>query len=111
MQAYADYHEIMDLTEELIEAAALKVQGTTELQYQGQPLNLSRPFRRASMHDLVKDATGVLDAEAWIEGFLASGGASHLTRPLLQLTGSHWQCCMLSLPMLVAAVPAIASGP
>ena len=57
-QAYADYDEIMDLTEELVEAASLKVLGSTEIEYQGQPLNLSRPFRRASMHDLVKDATG-----------------------------------------------------
>ena len=48
----------MDLTEELVEAASMKVLGSTEIEYQGQSLKLSRPFRRASMHDLVKDATG-----------------------------------------------------
>ena len=58
LQAYADYHDIMVLTEDLIKAAAQSVAGGLKLAYQGQPLDFGRPFRRASMHDLVRDTTG-----------------------------------------------------
>ena len=58
MQAYADYHDIMVLTEDLIKAAAQSVTGGLTLDYQGQRLDFGQPFRRASMHDLVKDITG-----------------------------------------------------
>lgn len=57
-QAYADYQDIMTLTEDLIKAAAQSVTGGLEVDYQGQHLDFSRPFRRASMHDLVQEVTG-----------------------------------------------------
>ena len=58
LQAYADYHDIMVLTEDLIKAAAQSVTGGLTVDYQGQHLNFGQPFRRASMHDLVKEITG-----------------------------------------------------
>ena len=58
LQAYADYHDIMVLTEDLIKAAAQSVTGRLTVEYQGQHLDFGQPFRRASMHDLVKDITG-----------------------------------------------------
>ncbi|CAL5224424.1 g7107 [Coccomyxa viridis] len=58
-QAYADYHDIMVLTEDLIKAAAQSVTGRLTVEYQGQHLDFGQPFRRASMHDLVKDITGL----------------------------------------------------
>lgn len=66
-QAYADYNDMMTLTEELIRASAQAVLGATEVEYQGQNLDFGKPFRRATMHDLVKEATG-LDFESFGAG-------------------------------------------
>ncbi|GAQ90046.1 Lysyl-tRNA synthetase class II [Klebsormidium nitens] len=58
-QAYADYFDMMDLIEEMVTACALAVRHTLTFDYQGTPLDFTRPWRRATMHDLVKEATGV----------------------------------------------------
>jgi lysyl-tRNA synthetase class 2 len=65
-QAYADYHTMMDLTEELIAAVALAVCGTTTLTYQGTPIDLTPPWRRETMHELVRQALG-LDFNAFAD--------------------------------------------
>jgi len=62
-QAYADYHGMMELTEQLIVAAAQEVCGGTRITYQGTEVDLTPPWRRATMHELVQQATG-LDFEA-----------------------------------------------
>ncbi|GFR51953.1 hypothetical protein Agub_g14475 [Astrephomene gubernaculifera] len=61
-QAYADYDDMMSLTEQLIRACARAVCGSTQLTYQGTPLDFGPPFRRASMAELVREACG-LDLE------------------------------------------------
>ncbi|MFM7642359.1 MAG: lysine--tRNA ligase [Cyanobium sp.] len=58
-QAYADYHTMMDLTEQLIAAVTQAVCGTTTLTYQGSTIDLTPPWRRETMHGLVKQATGL----------------------------------------------------
>jgi len=58
-QAYADYHDMMELTEQLIAAVTLEVCGTTQITYQDTAIDLSPGWRRATMHDLVEDATGL----------------------------------------------------
>ena len=58
-QAYADYHGMMEITEQLIVAAAREVCGGTEITYQGTEVDLTPPWRRATMHDLVQEATGL----------------------------------------------------
>ena len=58
-QAYADYHDMMDITEELFTKCAMKVQGTTKITYQGQEIDLSAGWKRISMIDAVKEATGI----------------------------------------------------
>ncbi len=58
-QAYADYNDMMALTETLITTAATEVLGTTEITYQETPINLTSPWKRITMHDAVKEATGV----------------------------------------------------
>ena len=58
-QAYADYGDMMRLTEELVAHLALVLHGTTELTYQGRPLDLTPPWRRATMVDLVEEHAGV----------------------------------------------------
>jgi lysyl-tRNA synthetase class 2 len=58
-QAYADYGDMMRLTEELIAHLALEVLGTTVLEYDGRELDLTAPWRRASMIDLIEEHAGV----------------------------------------------------
>ncbi|WP_404787300.1 lysine--tRNA ligase [Altericista sp. CCNU0014] len=58
-QAYADYHDMMALTEAIVTEAAQSVLGTLQVTYQGQPIDLTPPWRRVTMHELVREATGV----------------------------------------------------
>ena len=62
-QAYADYNDMMDITEALIVNASEEVLGTTQVTYQGEAINLSRPWPRITMHDAVQEKTGVDFAE------------------------------------------------
>ena len=55
-QAYADYSDMMDLAEALIAGAANHVHGTTVVEYQGTKIDLTPPWRRVTMNDLVRDA-------------------------------------------------------
>ncbi len=48
-QAYVDYHDLMDLTEQLIRELAQTILGTEQLTYQGQTYDLSKPFKRLSV--------------------------------------------------------------
>ncbi|GGB13003.1 lysine--tRNA ligase [Macrococcus hajekii] len=58
-EAYADYNDIMDLTEELIAYLAEKVTGSTTVTYDGEEINLAPKWRRWHMVDAVKEYTGV----------------------------------------------------
>ncbi|WP_420329434.1 lysine--tRNA ligase [Paenibacillus gorillae] len=58
-EAYADYKDIMALTENLIAHIAQEVFGTTKITYQGEEIDLTPQWRRVSMVDLVKETTGV----------------------------------------------------
>ena len=56
--AYDDYTDVMELTEALLGAAAVAATGATELEHQGRAVSLAAPFRRATLIDLVRAATG-----------------------------------------------------
>jgi lysyl-tRNA synthetase class 2 len=58
-QAYADYHDMMDLTEALIATGCQAVCGSTVIEYQGTSIDLTPPWTRATMHELVQRATGL----------------------------------------------------
>jgi lysyl-tRNA synthetase, class II len=58
-EAYGDYHVHMALTEELVAHLACELVGTTEITYQDRPLDLTPPWRRATMSDLVEERIGV----------------------------------------------------
>ncbi len=58
-QAYADYHDMMALTEELIAACCQAVCGGTRIAYQGTAIDLTPPWPRATMHALVEQHTGL----------------------------------------------------
>jgi len=56
--AYKDYNWMMDFTEEMIEKVALDLHGTTTVQVGDQEIDFKRPFKRISMLDAIKEATG-----------------------------------------------------
>lgn len=58
-EAYSDYNDMMDLTEDLISTVAKNVLGTMEISYDETMINLTPPWRRVSMVDIVKEETGV----------------------------------------------------
>ncbi|KAF6626005.1 lysine--tRNA ligase [Paenibacillus sp. LX16] len=58
-EAYADYKDIMQLTENMVAHIAQEVLGTQHIQYQGQEVDLTPQWRRVSMVDAVKEVTGV----------------------------------------------------
>jgi lysyl-tRNA synthetase class 2 len=57
-EAYADYHDVMTLVEEIVVAGAEAAGRPLVTSYQGRPIDLTPPFRRARMVDLVREATG-----------------------------------------------------
>ena len=57
-QAFADYRDMMDLTEEVVVKTAMKVLGTTKITYEGVEIELASPWKRLSMIDAVKEYSG-----------------------------------------------------
>lgn len=79
-QAYADYHDLMDLFEELVSGLARDLLGTDRLLYQGRPLSLATPWRRATLSDLVGEATGSqLDVHTPLPDLRRAAAASGVT--------------------------------
>ena len=58
-QAYTDYHGMMDLTEEMFRYLAENVCGSAVITYAGKEIDLSKPFRRLTMIDAIKEETGI----------------------------------------------------
>ncbi len=57
--AYQDYHDMMDITEEIFSKTAEEVLGTTKITYQGQEIDLAPGWKRISMIDSIKEVTGI----------------------------------------------------
>lgn len=57
-QAFADYRDMMDLTEEVVVKTAEKVLGTTTINYEGTTIELASPWKRMSMIEAVKEYSG-----------------------------------------------------
>ncbi|KAF4377948.1 hypothetical protein G4B88_004555 [Cannabis sativa] len=58
-EAYSDYESMINMAEEIVTRCALAVQGKLTVDYQGEEICLERPWRRETMHNLVKEATGI----------------------------------------------------
>ena len=58
-QAFADYNDMMELTENMVAEVCKKVNGTTKVTYQGVEIDFMPPWRRITMVDAVKEYAGV----------------------------------------------------
>lgn len=58
-QAYGDYEDMMDITENMVEYVAKKVKGTTVVEFDGEEIELKAPWKRMTMIDAVKEHSGV----------------------------------------------------
>lgn len=58
-ETYTNLEGMMNITEELIRRCANKVCGTGKISYQGEEIDLEKPFRRITMIDSIKEVTGV----------------------------------------------------
>jgi len=58
-EAFADYFDMMELTEKLLSSVCEKICGSTKIIYQQQEIDLKPPWRRATMHQLVQEFTGI----------------------------------------------------
>jgi lysyl-tRNA synthetase class 2 len=54
--AYADYRDLMNMTEELISSVAMEVLGGTEVAYEGHRINLSPPWKRTTYLEALREA-------------------------------------------------------
>jgi lysyl-tRNA synthetase class 2 len=62
-QAYADYHDLMNMTEDMFGKIAKEVLGSHVFSYQGIEFDVSQPFTRLSMHDAILQYNPALTAE------------------------------------------------
>ena len=73
-QAYADYRDTMVVFEELVAGVARDLLGTTVLSYGGRALDLTPPWRRATLSELIGEATGFSLDVAHAPGRAGQGG-------------------------------------
>jgi len=57
--AYGDMESVMDVTEQLVYKAALAVNGTPVITYQGKQFDVTPPWRRLDMTEAVREITGI----------------------------------------------------
>ena len=58
-QAYADFHDMMDIAEGILSGAAKEILGSYQVKWQGEDIDLTPGWRRLTMVDAVKEYTGV----------------------------------------------------
>ncbi|MCJ7689018.1 MAG: lysine--tRNA ligase [Clostridiaceae bacterium] len=58
-EAFADYNDMMEITENMIAYVCEKIHGTTKVNYQGTEIDFTPPWRRITMVDAVKEYSGV----------------------------------------------------
>ena len=64
-QAYATWHELMELTEDLVVHLAESICGGLQVSYGEHELNFQKPWRRLPMADAIAQATGLSAEEVW----------------------------------------------
>ncbi len=74
--AYADYNDMMELTESLVAYLAGELLGKTEIAYKGQTVDLKPPWRRASFAEVMKENFNITkddDVSVWARKLKAKG--------------------------------------
>ncbi len=57
--AYADYRDLMKLTEDMLSQLVKEIHGTTKITYQGQEIDFTPPWRKISFHDALVEIGGI----------------------------------------------------
>ncbi len=86
-QAYANYHELMDLTEELVGGLAREITGGTTVHYQGQDYDFSAPFARMTVEESVLRFNPELKVEALRDSEQLQAIANKLEIPVQESWG------------------------
>ena len=81
-QAYADYHDLMDLTEDLLRKLASDVLGNTTVKYQGEEHDFARPFKRMTVFDSILEYNTGITAAAISKTEAARNVAESLDVPI-----------------------------
>jgi lysyl-tRNA synthetase, class II len=79
--SYADYHDLIALTEELVSSLAQHILGKTTIQYQGKEIVLTPPWRRWSYHQAIREVNN-LDPSVLHDREKALAAAHHLNVPV-----------------------------
>ncbi len=81
-QAYADYHDLMDLTEAMLRELCEAVLGTAQVTYQGETYDFASPFQRMSVKESILHFNPDIRSEQLDDLDQARGIAEHLDIPL-----------------------------
>jgi len=77
--AYADYQDIMDMTEQMVAFVANQVLGTTTVRFNDQEIDLAPPWKRIPLRQGILDVTGIdIDAHQTAEALAAAMAAKNL---------------------------------
>jgi len=80
--AYADYLQVMELTEQMVSYTAQKVLGTMKISYKGNEINLTPPWKRLEMRQGILETSGIDIAEhKTAEDLLKAINAKHPNKP------------------------------
>lgn len=82
-QAYGDFNDMMNITEDLISSLTYHLYGTYEIPYEDKMINMAKPWRRVTMREIVKEHTGfVMDENTTDESAIefAKGLGIHLDK-------------------------------
>ncbi len=86
-EAYADYRDLMDLTENMLRELAAAVLGSTEISYQGETYDFASPFRRMTVVEAILHFNPDLKAEDLAQRERACVAAENLGIPVLENWG------------------------
>ena len=89
---YCNYEDMMNLTEELIRESCIAANGTAQIEHEGVQLDFAKPFRRATMIELVKENCGLDFNELTDETARSAARERHL-----EITGNESKFKLLTM--------------
>ena len=98
-QAFADYRDLMDLTEEMLRSLVSEITGATTVEFDGQEVDFGTAIPRRTMTELVAEAMGLDEAEVTDEGKLG-----HLGRGMNIAVEPEWGWGRLLMEIFEARV-------